>query len=43
MIINLNDVMIVVIISLIFITVSSLIASRQAIIIGVRNSLQWEK
>jgi lipoprotein-releasing system permease protein len=38
-----NDVMIVVLISLIFITVSSLIASRQAIIIGIRDSLQWEK
>ncbi len=43
MIIRPNDVLIVMIISLIFIIVSSLIASRQAIIIGIRDSLQWEK
>mgnify|MGYP006099382179 CR=1 FL=1 len=43
MIIKPNDVLIVMFISLIFITVSSLIASRQAIIIGIRDSLQWEK
>ena len=43
MIIKPNDVLIVMLISLIFITVSSLIASRQAIIIGIRDSLQWEK
>ena len=43
MIIKPNDVIIVMLISLIFITVSSLIASRQAIIIGIRDSLQWEK
>ncbi len=43
MIIKPNDVLIVMIISLIFIIVSSLIASRQAIIIGIRDSLQWEK
>ncbi len=43
MIIRPNDVLIVMFISLIFIIVSSLIASRQAIIIGIRDSLQWEK
>ena len=43
MIIKPKDVFIVMFISLIFITVSSLIASRQAIIIGIRDSLQWEK
>ena len=43
MIIKPNDVLIVMFISLIFIIVSSLIASRQAIIIGIRDSLQWEK
>ena len=43
MIIKPNDVFIVILISLIFITVSSLIASRQATIIGIRDSLQWEK
>jgi lipoprotein-releasing system permease protein len=43
MIIRPKDVLIVMFISLIFIIVSSLIASRQAIIIGIRDSLQWEK
>jgi len=43
MIIKPKDVLIVMFISLIFITVSSLIASRQATIIGIRDSLQWEK
>jgi lipoprotein-releasing system permease protein len=43
MIIKPKDVFIVMFISLIFITVSSLIASRQATIIGIRDSLQWEK
>ena len=43
MIIYLNDVFVVMFISLIFIIISSFIASRQAIIIGIRDSLQWEK
>ncbi len=43
MIIKPKDVFIVMFISLIFITISSLIASRQATIIGIRDSLQWEK
>jgi len=43
MIIYPNDVFVVMFISLIFIIVSSFIASRQAIIIGIRDSLQWEK
>ena len=38
-----NDVFVVMFISLIFIIISSFIASRQAIIIGIRDSLQWEK
>ena len=40
---NPNDVFVVMFISLIFIIISSFIASRQAIIIGIRDSLQWEK
>ena len=43
MIIYPNDVFVVMFISLIFIIISSFIASRQAIIIGIRDSLQWEK
>ena len=43
MIINLNDIFLVSFISLIFIIFSSLIASRQAVKIGIRESLQWEK
>ena len=43
MIINLNDIFLVTFISLIFIIFSSLIASRQAVKIGIRESLQWEK
>ena len=43
MIINLNDIFLVSFISLIFIIISSLIASRQAVKIGIRESLQWEK
>ena len=43
MIINLNDIFLVSFISLIFIILSSLIASRQAVKIGIRESLQWEK
>lgn len=38
-----NDIFIVALISLLFIVFSSLLASRQAIIIGIRKSLQWEK
>ena len=43
MIINLNDIFLVSFISLIFIIFSSLIASRQAVKIGIRESLHWEK
>ena len=43
MIINFNDIFLVSFISLIFIICSSLIASRQAVKIGIRESLQWEK
>ena len=43
MIINIKDIFIVSFISLIFIIFSSLIASRQAVKIGIRESLQWEK
>ena len=43
MIINFNDIFLVSFISLIFIIFSSLIASRQAVKIGIRESLQWEK
>ena len=43
MIINSNDIFVVVLISLMFIIVSSLIASKQAVKIGIRESLQWEK
>ena len=43
MIINLNDIFLVSFISLLFIIFSSLIASRQAVKIGIRESLQWEK
>ena len=43
MIINLNHIFLVSFISLIFIIFSSLIASRQAVKIGIRESLQWEK
>ena len=43
MIINLNDIFLVSFISLMFIIFSSLIASRQAVKIGIRESLQWEK
>ena len=43
MIINFNDIFLVSFISLIFIVFSSLIASRQAVKIGIRESLQWEK
>ena len=43
MIINFNDIFLVSFISLIFIILSSLIASRQAVKIGIRESLQWEK
>ena len=43
MIINLNDIFLVSFISLIFIIFSSFIASRQAVKIGIRESLQWEK
>ena len=43
MIIYPNDVFVVMFISIIFIIISSFIASRQAIIIGIRDSLQWEK
>ena len=43
MIIYPNDVFVVMFISLIFIIISSFIASRQAVIIGIRDSLQWEK
>jgi len=39
----LNDIFLVSFISLIFIIFSSLIASRQAVKIGIRESLQWEK
>lgn len=38
-----NDIFMVALISLLFIVFSSLLASRQAIIIGIRKSLQWEK
>jgi len=43
MIINSNDIFVVVLISLMFIIGSSLIASKQAVKIGIRESLQWEK
>ena len=43
MIINSNDIFVVVLISLMFIIVSSLIASKQAVKVGIRESLQWEK
>ena len=43
MIINSNDIFVVVLISLMFIIVSSVIASKQAVKIGIRESLQWEK
>ena len=43
MIINIKDIFLVSFISLIFIIFSSLIASRQAVKIGIRESLQWEK
>ena len=43
MIINFNDIFVVVLISLMFIIVSSLIASKQAVKVGIRESLQWEK